>query len=80
MSEAYNTNGDFYKNANENLWFMSPVAFWVGKVEYRYTKKTGEWNYGLTSSKYGIKPVISLNSNNRISGGTGSKEDPWIIE
>ena len=38
------------------------------------------WNYSSVSSKYGIKPVISLNSNNTITGGTGSKEDPWIIK
>ena len=66
--------------ANTGWWVLSPRSFnEMGLYNNSVNEKGIRNNY---SSYYpnGVRPVISLKSNIKISSGTGSETDPWIIE
>ena len=65
---------------NTGWWVLSPRSFnEMGLYNNSVNEKGIRNNY---SSFYpnGVRPVISLKSNIKISSGTGSETDPWIIE
>ena len=66
-------------------WLMTPGSF--GYLYGRGTNGLNSVTYddgsiynNAVSEVYGIRPVISLKNNNKISKGSGSETDPWIIE
>ena len=77
-----NTTTYLQENATDTYWWsLSPRYFYGG---YAYV-----WNVfgsdGIfadddVSSSFGVRPSISLISSTTISGGSGTSEDPYIIE
>ena len=47
-----------------------------GEVIYRRYKKGTSPD---TSETLGVRPIVSLNSNVKITGGTGTADDPYRI-
>ncbi len=50
------------------------------KDEIWYINDQGKVDTNDGTDLYGIKPIITLSSNNTILSGTGKEEDPYIIE
>ena len=61
---------------------MSPSNFnnWGNANEFM-VMSSGELNgWNLVSSGYGVRPVINLDSSNLQFTGSGTKENPYVIE
>ncbi|HIS38647.1 MAG TPA: hypothetical protein IAB45_03955 [Candidatus Onthousia faecavium] len=59
------------------------IAYWTltltSATSVRYVSVDGNANSNGYSSKYGIKPAMNLKENVIITGGTGTKNDPFQI-
>ena len=45
-----------------------------------YILESGRVSYNSQSSNYNVYPSVYLKSNIKISGGTGSSSDPYLLE
>ena len=63
-------------------WAMSPSNFWAtGSVAVEwYETSAGRLDTPGVSNGFGARPVINLKADVRISGGTGTTNDPFIVE
>ena len=69
--------GQFDKNDNNaNYWTLTPYS--TSYVRYVYSSGTGS-NYGPTNS-CGSRPSMNLKQNVVITGGKGTKEEPFSIK
>ena len=62
---------------------MSPARFYMDGAYVRGVLPTGELHYNDYGDLFysnGVRPAISLKYNKVITSGSGSEEDPWIIE
>ena len=73
------------ENTGNNLWWtLSPTMSWPS-----YLEGGGTFNICLddgyfaiscsVNSAYGVRPAISLVSSTTISGGTGTSDDPYVV-
>ncbi len=75
---VYNKNSKTYINGNANYYTITPFQF--VSYSYTYVVSTGGFVTSTSStSKYYIRPVISLKSDVLVSGGSGSANDPYVI-
>lgn len=76
-----NISTNYYLNAGINFWTISPYD--VGNdnmiANNWYLLASGKLTAGYVSSDLGIRPVISLKSCMNIESGTGSKDNPYVI-
>jgi len=72
-SNALLKTGDYWLTMSPNDFGCTSAG--VGRVSFR-----GEKESANTYEDYGVRPTISLKREAIISSGTGSEEDPWIIE
>ena len=71
-----------YPFSGSDYWTMSPGVFDSGRAsaqEFRLTRDGIAHDHWLTSS-HGVRPVINLNSDVQISGGIGTKSEPFIVK
>jgi len=78
--ETSNINISSLMKTSKDYWELSPLRFFGNHAIVRNVSRVGEINNNGVSNAYGIRPVISLNVNNKILSGSGSEEEPWIIE
>ena len=80
-SNTYNRSTYLQENTGTNYWWsLSPGAF-INTAKVWHVS-SGYLDFGANdnvSSSYGIRPSISLVSDITISGGTGTSEDPYIV-
>ena len=71
----------FYLYTGTYYWTMSPSRFgnWGHALEFR-VDSSGELSNASTTDGYGVRPVINLDSSNLQFTGSGTKEDPYVIE
>ena len=80
VSGEYNCSTYLQENATgANWWSLSPNVFYGGYA-YVWFESSGTLRRGIVGGYYGVRPVISLISSTIISGGSGTSEDPYIIE
>ncbi len=73
-SEAY---GSGYLNIGYYWWLITPYS----SSSVRSVNNTGNlYLYSPGSNSYGVRPSVNLKSEIKISGGAGTKEDPYRIE
>ena len=80
-STPYTSNRSTYlqENAGTNWWWsLSPIDFNDSFV-YVWREFSGNLGYGSVNDHSGLRPAISLVSDATISRGTGTSEDPYII-
>ncbi len=70
-SDGSNTN---YLNNGENWWLLTPNG-----GSYVYYVSNGAYTYNGTLTKYGIRPVVNLQNNIRITSGTGTQINPYRL-
>ena len=66
---------DRYDNNTYYYWTLTPY----GTSYVRYVGSLGNVYYSSPSSAYGVRPSVNLKSSVSISGGTGTKSDPFQI-
>ena len=77
------SNSKFYLNKNIDFWTMSPSYYDSGfsVARFFYVINDGTLHNGsLSSNDRGIRPVINLKSDVEITGGIGTKNNPYIIK
>ena len=73
----------YYLYTGTDYWTMSPSYFnsyWSDAIEF-YVTSSGElspWN--VVTGGYGVRPVLNLNTENLKFTGTGTMQDPFVIE
>ena len=67
-----NTGGSFW-------WSLSPINFSGGSAGVWFVNSGGLYGYGVKVGGGGLRPAISLISSTTISGGTGTSEDPYVV-
>ncbi len=76
------SNMSYYLYTGMDYWTMTPSLFSdTASVRELLVNSTGEingWNYVTT--QFGVRPVINLNTENLTFTGTGTMQDPYVIE
>lgn len=71
----------FYLYTGTYYWTMSPSLFDLWSNAYEFSVfSSGELASGNSGSGGGVRPVINLDSSNLQFTGSGTKEDPYVIE
>ena len=72
----------FYLYTGTYYWTMSPSVFSNNGSAYGFmVMSSGELNgWNSVSDGYGVRPVINLDSSNLQFTGSGTKENPYVIE
>ena len=77
-----NTTTYLQENATDTYWWsLSPYYFRGGRAFVWYVNgSSGYFGDGYVRDASGVRPSISLISSTTISGGSGTSEDPYVIE
>ncbi len=76
---GYNTSTYLQENSRVTWWTMSPNSE-NGSSAVVYGTYDGGLNGGSVTTSSGLRPAIALTSTTRISKGTGTSEDPYVIK
>ena len=78
----YTNNRSTYlqENTGTNWWSLSPDVFGQAGDAGAWLVESGYLNFSPVYSNYGLRPSISLVSSTTISGGSGTSEDPYVVE
>ena len=77
-----NTTTYLQENATSAYWWsLSPYGFHVGyaRIWGVYGSDDGVFDSNNVNLTGGVRPAISLESSTTISGGTGTSEDPYVV-
>ncbi|MDO4375595.1 MAG: hypothetical protein Q4C33_00245 [bacterium] len=86
--KSENSNSYITENTGSNLWWTMTPAYFSKATDYSpSTVKTeahvlnvsGKISNATPATAYGLRPAIALLSSTKISSGTGTSEDPYII-
>ena len=71
----------YYLYSGTYYWTMSPSSFgyWFYAFEF-CVASSGELSSNHVDTGYGVRPVINLDSSNLVFTGTGTMQDPYVIE
>ena len=72
-------NNTYYLRTGQYYWPATPLRFYSSLLMWG-VDSDGDMFGVVPSNSYGVRPVVSLKPNTRISRGTGSIADPFIIE
>lgn len=80
VTNGCNVNNYLYAEINE--WLQTPYVFSNGADTAMYLNNYGRVDgHGLGSGVYiDVRPVLHLKEEVQITGGTGTQNDPYIIE
>ena len=76
MGELMAGQFDRYGN-NTDYWTITPYS--TSRVRY-VSNRSGDANSNRPSYAYGVRPSMNLKSNVIITGGDGTKNNPFTIE
>ena len=81
MSSGY-LNRLVYTYSSQTYWSLSPIGFSSSGSSARVwnVRGAGSLNDNYVTNSLGVRPVINLTSETLISGGTGTKNDPFTIQ
>ena len=73
-----------YIYSSQNCWTMSPSLFYqpheAAHGWYQtYLGDVNPWSW-VTNERNAVRPVINLKSDVKISGGTGTANDPYVVD
>ena len=76
---TYIANTEFYLYNGEFYWTMTPFGFAGGGAGVGYLRGSGSVDLNRVGNYRGVRPVVSLRSD-AIFGGSGTMNDPFVIE
>ena len=81
----YNTSG-CYNNSSSHNWMYLNDYWWTlspYSTSYSYhvwfVRSSGDFFYTSANNSTGVRPVLTLNSNIQITGGTGTSSSPYTL-
>ena len=75
------SNSNYYLNNPAIFWWtMSPAGFSGSLSTVWYVDTTGYFNNGRVNATLRLRAVLILNADTQISGGNGTKENPFVVE
>ena len=79
--EVGQPNGTFYLTTGQTYWSLSPNRFgnYDGAYEFRLSGDGSVATYYVNYS-YGLRPSVSLKPGTPVVSGTGTLQDPYVIE
>ena len=80
ISGYYNRSTYLQENTGTTWWWSLSPNYFDGGDAYVWGVGSGYLSNGGVYSGYGLRPAISLVSSTTISGGSGTSEDPYIVE
>ena len=77
----YNTGNYLQENATGSYWWSLSPHYFDGNFAgvWHVNSRNGYFAYNRVHNNDGVRPSISLISSTIISGGTGTAEDPYIV-
>ena len=74
-----NSNKKYYLYTKQDYWTMSPYSFSIGgpPIEFR-VYSDGSLNANNVYSAWGVRPVINLNADVKLTG-SGTSTDPYTV-
>ena len=76
----YNRSTYLQENTGTTWWWsLSPYAGFSGDRAYFCAVVSGNLNRSSVKDDQGLRPAISLVSSTTISGGSGTSEDPYVV-
>ena len=75
LGELMSGQFDRYGN-NTSYWTLTPYS----TSSVRYVSNRGNVNRNSPSTAYGVRPSVNLKSNVQITGGIGTKNNPFTVE
>ena len=78
-------NTSYYLYNGQNYWTMSPYDWYYGSstgyhAGVSYVHSIGSLSgAGVSDTVVGVRPVINLKADAQISGGNGTKDNPYIV-
>ena len=73
-------DNDNLRKTGQYYWLISPNYFNYNYAYNSYVHTSGNYGRAAVSSNYGVRPVVSLKPDTEFSSGTGSKDDPYVVE
>ncbi len=73
-------NNDWLLNSSSIQWTLAPYADSSGAGAVFGVDGSGNVSYGGAREAYGVRPVVYLTSNVKISGGEGTSKSPFSLE
>ena len=71
---------DYYLyNSNAHWWTMSPAGFEGSLSAIWFIGSPGNVANDRVDCNYGLRPVLILNADTKISGGNGTSENPFVV-
>ena len=83
--EIYNWDSTSYSDCKNNNWLFKSTTYWLlspdssGSSNVFVSSRSGFVYYNGANLTYGIFPTVYLKSSVRITSGTGSSADPFIL-
>ena len=77
------TNKEVSLMNNQRLYFDNTNRYWLGTIDFITDDATIELGPGGTTNNIGtsgVRPTISLKKGTKYTSGTGSQEDPYIVD
>jgi hypothetical protein len=80
--EWYNIGTSSLRQTGDSYWGLSPYYFYSLNACVRGVSADGSLGYYHVYRSHGSRPAVSLSTGAVISSGsgTGSENDPWVIE
>ena len=72
-------NSSYYLYTGQFYWAMSPCNFNSGYAYEFFVNSSGVISYSGVISGYGVRPVLSLESDISVTG-SGTQSDPWVVQ
>ncbi|MBQ6477514.1 MAG: hypothetical protein IJI43_03675 [Bacilli bacterium] len=73
-------NNNNLRKIGQYYWLGSPYAFTHNGAIENFVYPTGITSNYLVYYNIGVRPVVSLKPDTEYSSGTGSKDDPYVVE
>lgn len=69
-----------YQRIDSNSWWSLSPNYWNGSYSYSFSVYSGgALNYSSVYNNYGSRPAVTLTSSASISGGDGTKNNPYTV-
>ena len=78
-AKSWVNNTSYYLYTNQYWWSGSSDSYYSTVAYVWGMPSNGRFNNYRVSGGYGVRPVVSLASTNKVSSGSGTSTDPYVV-
>ena len=78
-NESYYCKNDNWLHTGYHYWLLSPLATSTSSTYSWFANRNAHLSNGVVINAYGVRPSVYLKSNVQITGGVGSKLNPYTL-